>query len=215
MKRPCQRMSRPRFTSVVFLFHEGMTELRYFQDIASESSTQILRRERNAAPLKLLETAVRFVRKEHRVIARTTPDPHIWVVFDDDEKPDIRLAAEWFTRNASAIPETFRDRFHIGYMKPCIELWGVLCHPKGKSVFRRATTHAAMQRELQRIMPKYKHDANPYFDVSLMTEMPFACATAENWERTSGTFPSCINTSYFAGIHSLVKGIYESKEDVT
>lgn len=197
-------MDRKRFLSTVYLFYEGLTELRYLQDLASGRSTRIIRRERNAAPLKLLEEAVRFVRKNFRTIARTTPDPHVWVVFDDDEKPDIRHVADWFDRNRISIPPPFRDRFHIGYMKPCIELWGMLCHPNGKKVFRRAHTHAAMQRELHRVMPSYDHDKNPYFDAAVLTETSFACKTAENWTRTSGPFPQCINTSFFAGIYPLV-----------
>lgn len=198
---------RNRFSSTVYLFYEGLTELRYLQDIAAGRTTQIIRRERNAAPLKLLEEAVRFIRMNFRTIARTTPDPHVWVVFDDDEKPDIRQAADWFDRNRLSIPESFRDRFHIGYMKPCIELWGMLCHPKGRTAFRRARTHTAMQRELHRIMPSYHHDENPYFDTAVLTETSFACKTAENWERTAGPFPQCISTSFFAGIHPLVRSI--------
>ena len=196
---------RPRFSSTVYLFHEGRTELKYFQDISQESSVHIIHRERDAAPVKLLEKAFRFVKKDGRFILRTTPDPHVWVLFDDDEKPDIRDAADWFDRNRLSIPLPFRERFHVGYMKPCIELWGMLCHPKGRTAFRRAHTHTAMQHELHRVMPSYDHDANPYFDAGSMTETAFACKTAENWERSSGSFPACCGTSYFAGIHSLVR----------
>lgn len=198
---------RPRFSSTVYLFHEGQTELKYFQDISKGSSVHIVHRERDAAPVKLLEKAFRFVKKEGRPILRTTPDPHVWVVFDDDEKPDIRDAAEWFVRNRASIPTAFRERFHVGYMKPCIELWGMLCHPKSRTIFHRARTHASMQRELHRVMPSYDHGATPYFDAGSMTETAFACTTAENWERTSGPFPRCIDTSFFAGIYPLVRSI--------
>ena len=204
MNRDSAPPDRKRFLSTVYLFYEGSTELRYFQDLARDRPVRIIRHERNAAPLKLLEEAVRFVRKNFGPIVRTTPNPQVWVVFDDDEKPDIRDAADWFERNRGSIPDCFRDRFHIGYMKPCIELWGMLSHPKGRTAFRRPRTHTAMQRELHRVMPSYDHDANPYFDAGSMTETAFACKTAENWERSSGSFPACCGTSYFAGIHSLV-----------
>ena len=205
MKSGASPADRPRITATVYLFHEGATELRYFQDLARNRSVRIVRRERNAAPLKLLESAVRFVNQNCRAIARTTPDPHVWVVFDDDEKPDIRDAADWFVRNRTSIPDAFRERFHVGYMKPSIELWGMLCHPNGRTAFRRARTHVEMQRELRRVMPSYDHDANPYFDVKTMTTLPFACKTAESCEHTSGPFPQCINTSFFAGIYQLVR----------
>ena len=210
MSRHSPAMGCSRFLSVVYLFHEGETEFRYFQDISANRLVRITRGSRNAAPVKLLQEAVAFAKRQSAVILRTTPDPHIWVVFDDDEKPDIRNAADWFVENRAAIPEGLRDRFHVGYMKPCIELWGMLCHPKGKTLFRRAKTHVSMQHELSRIMPSYNHDGNPYFDAAAMTEIAFACTTAENWERTSGCFPDCVDTSYFAGIHPLVNTITSS-----
>ena len=61
-------MDRKRFLSTVYLFYEGLTELRYLQDLASGRSTRIIRRERNAAPLKLLEEAVRSVSAVHQHI---------------------------------------------------------------------------------------------------------------------------------------------------
>ena len=214
MNAPRPNAERLRFSSTVYLFYEGLTELRYLQDISAGNLVHIVKGGQNAAPVKLIEMAVRFVRKEGKRILRTIQDPHIWIVFDDDEKPDIRGAAEWFAHHSASIPDTFRERVHVGYMKPCIELWGMLCHPKGKKAFRRALTHTAMQRELHRIMPTYEHEGNPFFDVAAMIEIPFATKMAKNWERTFGPFPMCTGATFFAGIYPLVESIAGSSPEL-
>lgn len=212
MNAPIRNAVRLRFSSTIYLFYEGLTELRYLQDISAGNSVHIIKGGQNAAPVKLIEMAFRFVKKDGKRVLRNTQDPQFWILFDDDEKPDVREATDLFVQHIALMPDVLRERIHVGYMKPCIELWGMLCHPKGKKAFRRASTHTAMQRELHLIMPTYNHDGNPYFDVATMTEIPFACETARNWERTFGLFPDCTRASYFAGVYPLVESIMRSSQ---
>lgn len=208
-RKPPNRFERNRFSTVIYLFCEGKTESEYLKELSSGSGFRIVNRGEEASPASLIESAIDFlldadIAKDFKF----NPNNEVWIVFDDDEKPEVPVAMKAFPAALRRIKNAdLRSRIHVGFMKPCIELWAVMCLPGGLHAFENAKGHRKMESLLRRLMPAYRHDGNPYFDVSKMTEWREACKRAQDWERQWGSFPDCASATWYAGIHGLVTRI--------
>lgn len=209
-----------QFEYVVHVFSEGGTELRYLYDIAKNKCVKIVPVPcRTSSPHVLMQKA-RDWAYEHQEFfngrrLRDGAQHLIWVLFDDDEKTvDIAQTKSEFSNSPSGVsPAKLKHykppRIHVGYMKPCIEIWGAMC-VKG-DVKGLPHTHGAVEAALSKIMKGYDHSSNRYFDVKQMVNTEKACTLAEQWENTHGAFPACVNATYFACIHRLVSLVYSAK----
>ena len=197
---------------VVYLFREGETERQYLQDLSDGCGIHVTPVLSVADPLDLINGAVAFLNANADDFRRNSA-LEIWIVFDDDEKPSVPVAMKAFPATLRRIKNAnLRSRIHVGFMKPCIELWAVMCLPGGLRAFGKANGHRKMESLLRSLMPTYRHDGNPYFDISKMTEWREACKRAQDWERQWGPFPDCVSATWYAGIHELVMRIQTAKE---
>ena len=202
---------REPFGLVVHLFHEGGTEIQYLQDLCAGTNVHVLSVKRNANPQSLIDEAVRHL-NENAGEFRRNLRREVWIVFDDDEKPAIPAVLKAFPSALRQVKDaTLRSRIHVAFMKPCIELWGVLCLKDGVRLYAKAPGHRKMESLLRKHMPSYRHDGHPYFDIDKMPEWKSACEQARQWEATWGTFPNCGSATWFAGIHELVRRIQDAK----
>ncbi|MGN0846055.1 MAG: RloB domain-containing protein [Kiritimatiellia bacterium] len=212
---------------VIYLFTEGMTERDYLEQLGKMREVRIVKVKTDSSPAVLLESAVLFARRNAEEL-RGNSNAEIWVVFDYDGKQKeivgcrdslgkcLRacLAAcsiKDFTRCG------FRDvigRIQVAYMAPCIELWGLICTKEGVDARKIPLDRHELQRSLHKVMPRYSHRSEPRFDLSRMTETSRAIARARSWMKTSGSFPECINASYYAGIAPLVEKILACRERI-
>ena len=205
------RFGRKPASRVVYLFREGETERQYLQDLSDGCGIHVTPVLSVADPLDLINGAVAFLNANADDFRRNSA-LEIWIVFDDDEKPSVPVAMKAFPATLRRIKNAnLRSRIHVGFMKPCIELWAVMCLPGGLRAFGKANGHRKMESLLRRLMPTYRHDGNPYFDVSKMTEWREACKRAQDWERQWGPFPDCVPATWYAGIHELVTRIQTAK----
>lgn len=189
----------PVFEKTIYLFTEGATESQYIIDLASDTNVKIIAQGMISSPKQLAEKAKEFVAANKERFADGSKNS-VWIVFDDDEK-NTKIAE-------------FRDAMRggryikVAYMKPCIELWGVMC-VKG-NVSGLALTHRKIESALKKLMPGYDHSGHPYFDTKKMVHTDAACQIAAQWDRTYPTFESRMNASYFAGIHTIVEDILKA-----
>lgn len=214
----------PEFEKVIHLFTEGATEAQYILDIAHDRCVKVTPECKPiSSPPVLMQKARDWAFANRRLFFSKDGkkleegDKHsIWVLFDDDEKTGEinRTIAELKNLPTGVSINKFRHErmpvINIGYMKPCIELWGALSI-LGK-VKGLPNTHGSMESRLARIMLGYSHkDDNRYFDIKQMTQTDKACQLASHWEKTHGAFPSCVNATFFACIHGLVSMILGCK----
>ena len=134
---------------VVYLFHEGMTELGYLQSLARNRNIRVVSTSMDSSPVRLLERAMRFAVQNAEDL-RDNPNAEIWVVFDHDAKAKEMAAVR--SALAKCPPECIvgcrvRDvnkcaekdilgRIHVALMSPCIEVWGLLCTEEGLAMKR-------------------------------------------------------------------------------
>ena len=212
-REPPNRFERNRFSTVIYLFCEGKTESEYLKELSSGSGFRIVTRGEEASPASLIESAVDFlldadIAKDFKA----NPNNEVWIVFDDDEKPEVPIAMKAFSAALRRIKKAgLGSQIRVGFMKPCIELWAVMSLPGGLRAFGNAKGHRKMESLLRSLMPTYRHDGNPYFDISKMTEWREACKRARDWERQWGPFPDCASATWYAGIHELVMRIQTAK----
>lgn len=211
---------------VVRLFSEGETELVYLQKIASAHNVRVTRELVVSSPVLLLSNAFKWVVDNAKMLRKDGGANRIWVVFDDDAK--ARDMAE-VIRIWKVCPELcmktckIRDRnrceykdllgrINIGFMTPCVEIWGLMCidgaSQKDSSKVYSADRHK-IQSLLHRQMPTYIHDGHPYFEIDKMKGWRQACDRADNWAHSSGPFPDCVRATRYAGISPLVREIME------
>ena len=131
-------------TSIVYLFHEGKTELGYLQSLAKNRRIRIVPKLSIAAPVKLIEKAIRFA-VEVADDLRGNPYADIWVVFDHDDKVEDMAGVKTAMSKCPPICKKgckIRDikrceakdavaKIHIAFMSPCIEIWGIICTEEG------------------------------------------------------------------------------------
>lgn len=199
------------YAFVAYLFSEGETETRYLQDLAKKHNVKVLPVYCISSPRMILSKA-----RDWAYANRSELDSlhkQVWALFDDDEKvADIQRAVREFNAKPKGYKKnTVVPKINVGYMKPCIELWGAMCITgNAKSL---PQMHAQMESKLKQLMKGYDHDSNRYFDVSQMKQTPKAIALAKSWEHNCGPFPACVgHASKFAGIYSLVERILSSPE---
>lgn len=217
-QRFLQSLKKQDFEWTIHLFTEGETECRYISDIAIPKCVKIVRESQPVSSPHVLMQRARDWAYEHRDLLESEEGRRhqIWVLFDDDEKTaEITRTAKELKNLPTGVNTKQYDQkkvpvIYVGYMKPCIELWGAMGMRGSVSGLPR--THRAMESRLAKMMTGYSHkDDRRYFDVKQMSQTDKACQLAAQWESTYGVFPKCVNASYFAGIHKLVSLIYGCK----
>lgn len=206
---------------VVYLFCEGETELRYLQQLEREYKYTLVPIKRVSSPAVLLKSAVRWVAANATAL-RKNPNLSVWVVFDYDSKESEIVGA---SGALSSCPENscgvrgcghvfgkckakdMIDKINVGFMSPCIELWGVMCTCQGAKIRRYDLDRHRLQSRLHELMPRYDHKAGAQFDVEKMVCVEAACRRARQWERTYGAYPGCVHAAHYAGIYRLVEMI--------
>lgn len=211
---------------IVRLFAEGETEAVYLQKIASSHHVRVESELIVSSPVRLLENAVKWSVDHAKMLRRDNGRNRVWVIFDDDAKAAdmAEVIRVWKTcpetcsascgirdRNKCEFKDVI-DRIRIGFMTPCVEIWGLMC-AAGKDSKTAGREYPADRHKLQSmlhtIMPSYVHDGHPYFEIDKMSNWASACSCADNWARTFGTFPSCTRATRYAGIAPLVREIME------
>ena len=217
------RRKEARF--IVQLFAEGETEVQYLMDIARGRDVRVNHVCVVSSPVLLLSRAFRWVVENASMLRKDGGRNRIWVIFDDDDKVvDMNAVAEMWAkcpelcmkeckirdRNRCRYNDLFQ-RIKIGYVKPCIELWALMCMDgvKGSvSDEKYPVDRHEIQSILHKRMRTYVHDGHPYFDVAKMTGWFEACKQADLWSKSYAGFPDCLNATRYAGIYPLVKEIY-------
>lgn len=211
---------------VVQLFAEGDTEVQYFKDIAHGRDVLVNKVCVISSPVVLLSKAFRWVVENASDLRKDGGMNRIWVVFDDDDKVnDMKAVAELWAkcpelcmkvckvrdRNKCKYNDLFK-RINIGYVKPCIELWALMCMDGSNGALadvKYPSDRHKIQSLLHRRMKTYVHDGHPYFEIAKMAGWAEACKQAELWAKSYVGFPDCLNATRYSGFAPLVKEIYE------
>ena len=185
---------RPQFKLIIQLFYEGKTELDYLQ--------KFIRQQHKDAVIKLNKI---YNNQNPRILAQEAvkrfndlkmDHSEVWVAFDDDGRAtEVKEAIDLINKSGKDI--------HIAFMKPCIEIWPLMHNRKGIDC---VTNQATAQSKLESIMPSYKHDRNPYFDLNKMPDYEGAVAKAKQWQTSVSGAPEYDSTK-FAGIYKLTEKI--------
>ena len=188
---------RAQFSLVIHLFYEGETELDYLQKFIQERSTTTLVRlnkiKQSPNPKYLVQQAI-----EKYPILKNNKKDEIWVVFDHDgREKEIKEAIDLLKKSQKDI--------HLAFMKPCIEIWPLL-HNRIDNVISQEQA----QSELEKIMPSYKHDRNPKFDLKKMPDYRYAKSVARSWDISLDGVPE-YHASKFAGIYKLTEKIITTR----
>lgn len=213
-------MANDASSSVVYLFHEGKTELGYLQALAKNRDIRIVPMPSVSSPVILLERALRFVVEVAKDL-RYNPNAEIWVVFDHDAKAkEMAEVGSVLTKCPERCDDDCKirdiarceardviDRIHVAFMSPCVEIWGILCTEVGSKIDKLPLDRHELQGLLHKLMPKYDHKSGAQLDVGKMTQTGVAIRRAKAWAATHGQFPECLNASHYAGIYSLVEKI--------
>lgn len=211
-----------RFRLIVHAFMEGGTELDYLQKIAKGKNVRVQSGRIDSSPVALLGAAMKWCVDNAKTLRKSGCIDTVWVIFDDDEKVhDVEAVRRLWGQCAEQCMKHCRVRnrgqcgysdvlskINVAFMKPCVELWALMCTP-GDGIGQYPSNRHALQGMLNKVMPTYDHYRHPYFDVSKMTAWRDACAQAEKWEQTFGRFPDCLNATRFDGIAPLVKMIMD------
>lgn len=183
---------RIQFKLIIHLFCEGKTELDYLQKFIRQRNKNTLVRLNkiliNPNPLTLAQKSV----KEFDNLKMDNSE--VWVVFDcDGRDAEVKEAIDYINKSGKDI--------HIAFMKPCIEIW-----PLMHNGIDNVTTQATAQSKLESIMPSYKHDRNPYFDLDKMLDYEGAVVKAKQWQTSLSEDPE-YNSAKYAGIYKLTEKI--------
>ena len=183
---------RPQFKLIIQLFYEGKTELDYLQ--------KFIRQQHKDAVIKLNKI---YNNQNPRILAQEAvkrfndlkmDNSEVWVAFDDDGRDaEVKEAIDLISNSGKNI--------YVAFMKPCIEIWPLM-HRGIDNVTKQATAQA----KLESIMPSYKHDRNPYFDLNKMPDYEGAVAKAKQWQTSLSGAPEYDSTK-FAGIYKLTERI--------
>lgn len=184
---------RQSFKLVIYLFSEGDTELDYLQKFVRQQGkkdlVQINRIMRNPNPVTLVQMAIKQF-KDLREIKQS----EVWVIFDHDGRnKEVRKAIDLVRQSGKDI--------HIAFMKPCMEIWPLL----HRGIDNVSTPDQAQQK-LAEVMPAYRHNGSPYFDLIKMTDYDGAVTKAKQWKQSLGEEPE-YNASKYAGIYELTERI--------
>ena len=183
---------RSQFKLIIQLFYEGKTELDYLQKFIREKgkSTEIRLNKimTNPNPRILAQSAIQ------QFDSLQMSNSQIWVIFDHDGRDnEVKEAIDLINNSGKDI--------QVAFMKPCIEIW-----PLMHNEIDNVTTQSVAQSRLESIMPSYKHDRNPYFDLSKMPNYNEAVKKAKQWHTSLSGEPEYISTKY-AGIYKLTEKI--------
>ena len=183
---------RSQFKLIIHLFYEGRTELDYLQKfIRQQHKNDEVRLNKimiNPNPRILAQEAV----QQFNDLQMNNSE--IWIIFDHDGRDaEVKEAIDFIKNSGKDI--------HIAFMKPCIEIW-----PLMHNGIDNVTTPSAAQSKLESIMPSYKHDRNPYFDLDKMPNYDEAVAKARQWQTSLSGDPE-YNSAKYAGIYKLTEEI--------
>ena len=183
---------RSEFRLIIQLFYEGKTELDYLQKfIQQQKKTTLVKLNKIYTNQNPVTLAKEVVKKYHDIKMSKS---EIWVIFDDDgRKAEVKEAI-------NLIKQSDKD-INLAYMKPCIEIWPLL-----HNGIDNVNSQSEAQSRLENIMPSYRHEGNPYFDLSKMPNYEQAVSKAHRWEVSLGGEPE-YNASKFAGIYKLTENI--------
>ena len=210
-----------RFRLVVHAFVEGGTELDYLQKIARGRNVRIMEERTSSSPVALLGSAMKWCVDNARILRASGCVDEVWVLFDEDEKiGEVDAVGRLWQQCAEECMRTCRVRdrkrcdfddvlgkINVGFSKPCIELWALMCVAETPERTQFAGNRHALQSQLAKMMPGYDHNRHPYFDVFKMSSWRKACELASQWEQTFGKFPACIAATRYVGIAPLVRRI--------
>lgn len=194
-RRLAKSLILPVFDRTIYLFTEGETEQQYIIDLAQDTNVEIVPFKPISSPRLLAETVKAWLADKKDWFASGNVNAEVWIIFDEDEKNGN---IEEFCKAIKGVRNV-----RVAYMKPCIELWGVMCVQGNTSGL--AKTHRKVESALKKVMPGYDHSGNPYFDTAKMVKTAQACQQAAQWDKSYPTFSSRMNAAFFAGIHTLVE----------
>lgn len=191
---------------ILDLFTEGeKTEFQYVKNFIEYQ----FKRDKIRPLLQLADSdAINLVSKaeEHMKNIKTTKGEvprQVWIIFDHDnhdEKVTVAL------KKAASYNRIHPERpIHIAFMKPCIELWGIM-HFKNKNL---PIINTIAQKQLHELMPSYHHQRNPIFDINKLTETGYQQAVnlAKSWEVSLDDKNNPNSSSHYAGIYKLTEEI--------
>ena len=211
---------------IVRLFSEGETEAVYLQKIAALHNVRVSVVQKVSSPVQLLSNAIKWVVSKEKLLHQDNGQNRIWVIFDDDAKardmkevvriwktcPDLCMQFCKIRDRNRCEHGDLLERINVGFMTPCIEIWGLMCmdgiNLKTSDRVYPADRHK-IQSLLHRQMPTYIHDGHPYFEIGKMKGWQQACDRADKWAQSFGRFPACIHATRYAGIAPLVREIME------
>ncbi|MCQ2914023.1 MAG: RloB family protein [Alphaproteobacteria bacterium] len=181
---------RIQFKLIIHVFCEGKTEIDYLQKfVLQQKKSSIVKLNKmciNSDPIHLVKEAINHYKD------LKNSKSQIWVVFDYDGRDQIVQTA------INILKQSGKD-IKLAFMKPCIEIWPLL-HNNIDNVNCQQTA----QSRLEEIMPSYKHDRNPYFDLSKMPFYELAVKKAHQWEVSlDGSLE--YNAAKVAGIYKLTE----------
>jgi hypothetical protein len=142
-------MQRPRnnirkITSRTLILCEGTTERLYFSDIIGTLSRQSfrdieLKKAKETEPKKILKEALQKMEKAEK---EKQPYKEIWMVFDDDNRNDLKAVFE----------EGKKENIKIAYSSVSFEYWYFLHFNRKAPVFKNAD---AAKHVLCKNIPEY------------------------------------------------------------
>ena len=210
---------------VIYLYHEGDTELDYVQQLAKGKDIRIIKRPSVSSPHVLVQRAREYAVEQAKYLL-SHPNAEIWVIFDFDSKAQAMEKVRKLRRscpegckgekncgrdfNRCPKAEVFK-RIHVAFMSPCIELWGLMCTEQGATQKKFSEDRHKLQSQLAEAMPNYAHNGSPRFDLSCMTQTAAAIRRAKGWVKTHGEFPDCLTAPHYAGIGLLVEKILTAR----
>lgn len=183
---------RLEYKLVIQLFYEGKTELDYLQKfIQQQKKSSLVKLNKICISPNPIFLAKEAIKKYNEI---TMNKSEIWVVFDyDGRDAEVKEATNTIKKS--------RKDIHLAYMKPCVEIWPLL-----HNGIDNVNNQVEAQSKLENIMPSYKHDRNPYFDLSKMPDYKHAVEKAHQWETSLCAEPE-YNATKFAGIYKLTEKI--------
>ena len=143
-----------KLTSRILILCEGTTERLYFSDMIGTLSRQSfrdieLKKAKETEPKKILKEALQ---KKEKAEKEKQPYKEIWLVFDDDNRPNLKAIFD----------EARKENLNIAYSSISFEFWYFMHFNKKAPVFNNA---AAAKHVLCKYIPEYCESMTGVFDL--------------------------------------------------